>query len=252
MEMGAILRPVPRIVLLVLALAALPLSACGETADEPLVYAASSLLEVLPTLDAADGVAFSFAGSDSLARQIREGAPADALVAASPHYPDKLAADGLCAAPVAFATNTLALIVPATGGRVAALDDLLRGPALRLAIGGPEVPVGTYARTALDAAGAAAALERNRVSAEPDAASIVAKVALGSADAGIAYVTDAGASDDVRAIPLPAAAQPTVVYAACAVIRDGEPAPAGTAFVTALLGADAQARLRAAGFGGAP
>jgi molybdate transport system substrate-binding protein len=237
---------------LLLALAALPLAACGGTDDEPLVYAASSLKAVLPGLDAADGVAFSFAGSDSLARQIREGAPADALVAASPRYPDELAADGLCDAPVAFATNTLALIVPAADARVATLDDLLAGPELRLAVGAPEVPVGAYARAALAAAGADAALARNRVSDEPDAASIVAKVALGSADAGIAYATDAAASDDVRAVPLPAAAQPTVVYAACAVIRDGAPSPAGTAFVAALLGDDAQARLTAAGFGGAP
>lgn len=241
-----------RTALLLLALLALPLAACGGTGDEPLVYAASSLKEVLPELEAADGVAFSFAGSDSLARQIREGAPADALVAASPRHPGELAADGLCDAPVAFATNTLALIVPAEGGRVATLDDLLAGSALRLAIGGPEVPVGAYAREALAAAGADAALARNRVSDEPDAASIVAKVALGSADAGIAYVTDAAASDDVRAVKLPADAQPTVVYAACAVIRDGEASPAGTAFVAALLGDDAQARLGAAGFGGAP
>lgn len=242
----------PRAALLLLALLALPLTACGGTGDNPLVYAAASLKEVLPELEAAEGVAFSFAGSDSLARQIREGAPADALVAASPRYPDELAADGLCDAPVAFATNTLALIVPAAGARVATLDDLLAGSALRLAIGGPEVPIGAYAREALAAAGADAALARNRVSDEPDAASIVAKVALGSADAGIAYATDAAASDDVRAVPLPPAAQPTVVYAACAVVRDGEPSAAGAAFVRALLGDDAQARLRAAGFGGAP
>lgn len=241
-----------RAALLLACLLALPLAACGGTDDDPLVYAASSLKDVLPGMAAADGVAFSFAGSDSLARQIREGAPADALVAASPRYPDELAADGLCDAPVAFATNTLALIVPAAGARVATLDDLLAGPALRLAIGGPEVPVGAYAREALAAAGAEAALERNRVSDEPDAASIVAKVALGSADAGIAYATDAAASADVRAVPLPDAAQPTVVYAACAVIRDGEPSPAGAAFVAALLGDDAQARLAAAGFGAAP
>jgi molybdate transport system substrate-binding protein len=238
--------------LLLLALLALPLAACGDTDDDPLVYAASSLKGVLPELAAADGVAFSFAGSDSLTRQIREGAPADALVAASPRYPDELAADGLCAAPVAFATNTLALIVPAAGGPVATLDDLLAGPALRLAVGGPEVPIGAYARAALAAAGAEAALARNRLSEEPDAASIVAKVALGSADAGIAYATDAAASDDVRALALPADAQPTVVYTACAIIRDGETSPAGSAFVAALLGDEAQARLRAAGFGGAP
>jgi len=233
-------------------LLALPLAACGGSDDEPVVYAASSLKGVLPALPAADGVAFSFAGSDSLAEQIRAGAPADALVAASPREPDALAADGLCAAPVAFATNTLALIVPADAAAVGSVDDLRRGGPWTLAVGAPSVPVGAYAREALSALGADDALDRNTVSDEPDAAGVIAKVALGSADAGIAYATDAAASDRVVAIPLPADAQPTVVYAACAVVRDGAPSAAGAAFVAALREPRAQDALAAAGFGRAP
>jgi len=236
-------------------LLALPLAfaaGCGGGEDDPTVFAASSLKQVLPTVPGAAGVAFSFAGSDALVRQIRDGAPADALVSASPDEPAALARDGLCDAPVAFATNTLALIVPAEGAVVAGLDDLTSDSSLRLAIGVPEVPVGAYARAALAVLGADDALTRNAVSEEPDAAGIVAKVALGSADAGIAYATDASASDRVRALPIPARAQPDVVYAACAVIRNGEPSAVGTAFVAALVAPEGQAALTRAGFGAAP
>src|SRR6478672_1160750 len=65
------------------------------------VLAASSLKEVFPELADAFSKAntgaklqFSFAGSDELATQIQEGAPADVYAAASPKYPEQLAAAG--------------------------------------------------------------------------------------------------------------------------------------------------------------
>src|SRR5204862_5243465 len=87
------------------------------------VFAAASLTEVLPRLDHAER--YQFAGSDQLAFQIRQGAPADLFLAASPKYPQDLYADGLCSKPVVFATNTVVLVVPrANPARIHSVYDL--------------------------------------------------------------------------------------------------------------------------------
>jgi molybdate transport system substrate-binding protein len=231
-------------------LAAGVLASCGSS-DTLTIYGASSLKQVLPAIEASP--TYSFAGSDVLAQQIENGAPADLFAAASPKAPEQLAAEGLCEEPVAFASNTLAIIVPSGSKQIASLADLESGPRRRLAIGVAAVPIGSYTREVLANAGAEAVLTRNTVSDEQDAAGIVSKVALGSADAGIAYVTDAKSSDGrVRAVALPASAQPVVTYMACVVVRDGANTTVAKDYLTNLTGPDGQAALKAAGFGPAP
>jgi molybdate transport system substrate-binding protein len=242
-----------------IAVALFMLAACGssqtsdsETSPEVTVYAAASLRTILPV--ALGDATYSFAGSDTLALQIRQGAPADLFVAASPRYPDELTQEGLCDEPVAFVTNTLVLIVPTDGSAgIASVDDLLvRGP-FRIAVGDPDVPIGAYTREALAAIDAEVVLTRNVVSEEPDPVSIVAKVALGSADAAIVYATDAmSAGDTVTAIPLPAGAEPTIRYRACIVTRRGANTAAARALLKRLTSPAAQAILAEAGFGPVP
>lgn len=221
----------------------------GTASDAPAVYAASSLKQALPEIDG--DATFAFAGSDTLALQIEQGAPADVFVSASPKYTDALATKGLCAPAVPIATNTLALIFPRQTPLVTSLQDLAEG-GHPLALGDPEVPVGAYARKALAALGLSGLLERNPVSNEQDAAGIIAKVATGGAHAGIAYTSDAYASDDVVAKPLPAEAQPTIVYTACRVIRAGARSEAADAFIDALTGERGQEILTEAGLGPKP
>lgn len=244
------------VALLVLVVGSL-LVACGGTkaadVESPAtVYAAASLKDVLPA--ALGDATYAFAGSDALALQIREGAPADLFVAASPRYPRELADEGLCEPPVEFASNTLALIVPAAEpAGIDGIGDLLDGGPYRLAIGAETVPIGDYTRAALANLDAEAVLGRNTVSLESDPPAIVAKVALGSADAGIVYATDARAADDrVRAIPLPPGASPTIAYTACVVKRPGAATDAAPALLDRLLGPEAQSALEEAGFGPAP
>lgn len=226
------------------------LAACGSN-DTLTVYGASSLKQVLPTIEASP--TYSFAGSDQLAQQIKNGAPADLFAAASPKAPKQLAAEGLCETPVPFASNTLVIIVPSGSKQIASLADLESGPRRRLAIGVAAAPIGSYTREVLANAGAEAVLTRNTVSDEQDAAGIVSKVVLGSADAGIAYVTDVKSSDGrVRAAALPASAQPVVTYMACVVVRDGANTTAAKDYLTKLTGPAGQAALKAAGFGPAP
>jgi molybdate transport system substrate-binding protein len=210
------------------------------------VFVAASLRDVVA--DIAPGAELSAGGTDRLSRQIRAGAPADVLVAAAPREPRALRAAGLCGPPTPVATNRLVLLV-GPGSPVDGLGDLLTGPRRRLAVGAPGVPVGAYTRELLRRAAASAALERNRVSLEPSVSGIVSKVALGSADAGIAYATDArAAAGRVRAVPLPADAQPAITAVACVVSRAQTRWTAAAGVIEALTSPLGQRRLRAAGF----
>ncbi len=230
-------------------LAAAVLSACGSSGLT--VYGAASLKELLPKVET--GASYSFAGSDALARQIEDGAPADLFAAASPKYPKELAAKDRCEKPLPFATNTLTVIVPANEPKVSSFADFKALDGARIAVGVPSVPIGAYSRDVLSQAGAESVLQRNTISGEQDASGVVSKVALGSADAGLVYVTDAqAAGGKVRSVSIPASAQATVVYMACVVKRDGANTAAAQEYLDKLTGADGQAALREVGFGPAP
>ncbi len=217
------------------------------TADPPVVLAASSLTEVLPRVEPEGR--FSFAGSNQLAQQIRQGAPFDVFLSASPQYTQALYADGLVRKPVAFASNSLVLIVPRSNpARIRTVRDLAKRPKLRLVVAGPKVPIGLYTREVLKRLGMLKVL-RKVVSLEPDVKGIVGKVALGEADAGFVYRTDVRpVAGKVRAITLPAASQPTVLYEA-AVATSPRSLESGQSFLIALLGPGGRKELRAAGFG---
>jgi molybdate transport system substrate-binding protein len=210
------------------------------------VFAAASLAEVLPRLDRT--ARYQFAGSDQLAFQIGQGAPADVYLAASPKYADDLYARGLCSRPVAFATNTVVLIVPrANPARIRSVVDLKRD-GIRLVIGARGVPVGDYTRKLLANLGLTSVLA-NVVSEETDVKLVVAKVALGEADAGFVYRTDVKpVGNKVLRIALPAAAQPTVRYELCVPTATKHPREA-RAFVRRVLSKHGRARLHDAGFG---
>jgi molybdate transport system substrate-binding protein len=231
----------------VLALAALVAACGGSDSDRPTVFAAASLTEVFQELD--PDARFNFAGSDELATQLREGAEADVYAAASPRYPEELFAEGLVEEPRAFATNRLVLIVPAANDSgIETLGDLDR-EGVKLVVGAEGVPIGDYTREVLDRAGASDVLDRV-VSEEQDVKGVVGKVALGEADAGFVYATDArAAGPDVRAIELPTAAAASAdIRYLIAVVRGGDRG-AGEAFVDLVLGERGRAALAAAGFG---
>jgi molybdate transport system substrate-binding protein len=211
------------------------------------VLAASSLREALPKIDPLQR--YSFAGSDQLALQIREGAPADVYAAASTRYPDELFRAGLVERPRVFATNRLVLVVPRSNpGDIDSVWDLRAG-GLKIVIGQAGVPIGDYTREALRRLGLLADVVGNVVSEEPDVKSIVAKVALGEADAGFVYLTDVRpAASRLRAIELPARAQPRVRYE-IAVVRKSPNRAAARAFVARVLGNPGRRALTDSGFG---
>jgi molybdate transport system substrate-binding protein len=121
-------------------------------------------------------------------------------------------------------------------------------PNVRVAIGAEGVPVGDYARRALERLDASAVLE-NVVSEEQDVKGVVGKVAFGEADAGFVYATDvAAAAEDVIAIQLPAAAQPEISYS-IAIVEDSDETAAAEGFIGAVRSARGRRLLQEAGFG---
>ncbi len=119
------------------------------------VLAAASLTEVLPMIDGTARA--SFGGSNQLAQQARQGYPFDVFLSASPQYTQALFAEGLVRKPVAFATNSLVLIVPRRNpAGIATVADLARRAKLRLVVGGAERPDRSLHPRGAEATGAAA------------------------------------------------------------------------------------------------
>jgi molybdate transport system substrate-binding protein len=231
----------------------LALGACGGDDDDssgeggtpPTVYAAASLTEVFPAID--PDPTYNFAGSDELAAQIREGAPADVYAAASSKYPQELLGEGLVEEPVTFASNRLVLLVPKDNP--AGIEELadVAEPGVKLVIAAEGVPVGDYTRTVLEDLDLASALD-NVVSNEDDVKGVVGKISLGEGDAGFVYATDASvAGDDVTVIELPEGSQPPIEYQ-IAVVVGSENKDAAQAFVDLVLSEEGREQLEAAGF----
>jgi len=211
------------------------------------VFAAASLTDVFPKIDSSPR--YSFAGSDQLALQIRQGAPADVYAAASPRHPQLLYHDGLVAKPITFATNKLIVIVPRSNP--AGIDSVydLRRSGVKVVIGDRGVPIGLYTRQLLDALGITDGVMRNVVSQETDVKGIVSKVALGEADAGFVYITDAKpVASRVRRIQLPDWAQPSIRYQ-IAIVSSTPRKVGARAFIRKVTSKRGRTLLRRAGFG---
>jgi molybdate transport system substrate-binding protein len=234
---------------LVVAVAAAALSAAPATTAGGgiTVFAAASLTQVFPRIDRAPR--YSFAGSDQLALQLQQGAPADVYAAASPKYPELLYHQGLVRKPQVFAKNRLVVLVPrANPAGIHSVYDLRR-KGLKVVIGDKSVPIGSYTRQILDTLGITNDVLANVVSQETDVKGIVAKVALGEADAGFVYFTDSrSVAKQSKTIGLPAWAQPPIRYE-IAVVRSTKRAAAARAFVARVLSKRGRLALKRAGFG---
>jgi molybdate transport system substrate-binding protein len=209
------------------------------------IFAAASLTNVFPLI--APQQTYSFGGSNTLAAQIQQGAPADVFASANTKLPQQLYQQGLVEKPVVFTRNALILIVPRSNpAGIHSVYDL-RKPGVKLDVAAAGVPVGDYTRVVLHNLGLDDVVDK-AVSQETDVREVLAKVALGEADAGFVYVTDARTvRGKVATIGIRWTAQPRVSYAV-AVVKAGKHRAAARAWVKRLLGKPAQAKLRAAGF----
>ena len=234
------------VIALSLELASLATRAQGAARAQLTVYAAASLTNVFPQIDPAPK--YSFGGSNTLAAQIQQGAPADVLASANMTIPAQLYAKGLCSKPVVFTRNTLVIVVPtANPAGIHSIYDLTRS-GLKLDIAGPGVPVGAYTLQILKNTNLSDTVLKNVVSQETDVREVLSKVALGEADAGFVYSTDArSVPGQVRVVKVPAWAQPKVQYGICLVSSSAHKSD-GRRFVDKVLSKPGQAKLLAAGF----
>ena len=183
------------------------------------VFAAASLTDAFTeigksfeTANPGVTVTFNFAGSQALRTQIEEGASVDVFASASGKEMDalvtgKFVADGV---KQIFLNNKLVVILPSDNpARLEALEDIAK-PGIKLVLAAEEVPVGNYARQALDLMNASFGVDfkdkvlANVVSNEDNVKQVVAKVQLGEADAGIVYTSDVVAATDLKTIEIPA------------------------------------------------
>jgi molybdate transport system substrate-binding protein len=222
-------------------------AAARPTAEgaSPTVFAASSLTDAFPKIDRS--ARFSFAGSNTLAAQIRLGAPADVFASANMALPNDLYANRRCTKPVVFTRNALVLIAPRSNpARIHSVYDLRRH-GVKLVVAAPGVPVGAYTLRVLRKLKLTSVLA-NVVSRETDVREVLAKVSLKEADAGFVYSTDArSARTKVRTFSIPARAQPNVRYGIC-VVSTGSHKTAARAFVKRVLGKAGQKILISYGF----
>ncbi|MFB7370755.1 molybdate ABC transporter substrate-binding protein [Streptomyces sp. NPDC056222] len=240
-----------------------PLAACGnDTKDsgakatgsgapkaDLTVLAAASLTDVFKTAGAAyekahpgTKVTFSFAGSQELAAQVKQGAPADALVTADTKTMDGLKAD--TGTPTVIAKNRL--VIATVEGNPKKVDELkdLGDTRLKVVLAAPEVPAGRYSKKILDAQ----KITVKPVSQEPNVRAVLSKVELGEADAGLVYKTDAEKSaDKVDAVEIPDAQNAIAEYPA-ATLKASKNSEAAAAFVAWLSTPEAQKILQDAGF----
>jgi molybdate transport system substrate-binding protein len=209
------------------------------------VYAAASLTDVFPRIDS--GPKYSFGASSTLAAQITQGAPADVFASANTTIPAQLFAKGLVQKPVVFTRNRLVLVVPTSNpAGIRSVYDL-RKSGVKLVIAAPAVPAGSYTLQVLKQMGLTSVLA-NVVSRESDVRSVLSKVALGEADAGFVYSTDAKTvPGKVRVFKVPAWAQPKVAYG-MAIVSSSPKKVAARRFIKQVLSKAGQKRMLAAGF----
>ncbi len=228
------------------------------------VYAASSLTEAFTaigeefeTRNTDVQVVFNFAGSQTLSTQIEHGAAADIFASADVSHMERLQKENLVAeAPVVFAQNRLIVVLPAANP--AGLQDLhdLARPDVRIVLAQENVPVGRYTRQMLDNLGTdaaygnayAKAVLANVRSEELNVRQVLAKVALGEADAGVVYVSDvASAPAAVETLEIPAHANVIAEYP-IALLATGKEQELARRFLAFVLSPSAQEILEQAGF----
>lgn len=215
------------------------------------VLGASSLTEAFTALahrfEAAHPgvrVRTSFAASSELAAQVRQGAPADVFASADTvNMAEVRDAHDTVGTPRVFARNRLEIAVePGNPRHVRSLADLAR-PGTVVVLCASQVPCGRLADEALARAGVAL----TPASREADVKATLTKVALGEADAGIVYVTDVRANDQVAGVPIPSAVNPTTDDP-IAVLRQAPNATGARSFVDFVLGAAGRRVLASFGF----
>ena len=170
---------------------------------------------------------YSFGGSNALAAQIQQGAPADVFASANMTLPTQLFEKPLLEAGRLHPQQARDRGARTNPAHIRNIYDLTKS-GVKVDVAAKGVPVGNYTLQILQNMNLANAVLKNVVSQETDVREVLAKVALGEADAGFVYSTDAKTvAKKVTVLKIPAWAQPKVQYGICVVSRAPTPPPPG-------------------------
>lgn len=232
----------------------------ASTAKDIVIFAAASLKNALDEAAAAwaketgkPAPRISYAASNTLAKQIEQGAPADIFISADLGWMDYVAARNLIRpeSRVSLLANRIALIAPAESpAKVTLAPGVDLSPALaagRLAMGNVDaVPAGKYGKAALQKLGGWDKVKDHVAQADNVRAALLL-VARGEAPLGIVYTTDAAAEPRVKVIAtFPEETHPPIIYPAV-VLKDSTNADA-PGFLAYLRGAGPKAAFEKQGF----
>jgi len=223
------------------------------------VFAAASLKDALDAVAAdfqaetGNTVTISYAGSNALAKQIMEGAPADIFISAAVNWMDEVEKAGLVVPDTRedLLGNTLVLVAhgkdakPVEIGPGFDLATLLGDGKLSMAMV-DSVPAGQYGKESLEKLGIWSAVEGSVAQSENVRAAL-ALVATGEAPYGIVYASDAVADENVTVVgTFPNDSHKAIVYPAA--LLTGAADAADKAFMEALSSDAADAKFTAQGF----
>jgi molybdate transport system substrate-binding protein len=241
-------------------------AAASAQTTELIVFAAASLTDAFKeigknfeTANPGTTVTFNFAGSQQLAQQIGQGAPADVFASANNAQMHVVIKSGevISGTQRTFVRNRLVVIYPKDNpANIASLKDLAK-PGVKLVLAAKAVPVGQYALDFLTKASKlpeytdtySPTVLTNVVSYEQDVKAVLGKVTLGEADAGIVYVTDISlnAADKVGKLDIPDNLNTIATYP-IATIKDSKHADFAKKFMDYVLSPEAQTVLVKYGF----
>jgi molybdate transport system substrate-binding protein len=227
-------------------------SASQKVSGTVVVFAAASLKDAFDQIgkqfqQANPGVSvtFNYAGSSSLATQIKQAAPADVFASADTTNMDSVTNDNLAyGSPKNFAGNTLEIMVAAGNPKhIKSVADLAN-PDVKVVVCASDVPCGKYTQEVFKKAGVTV----QPVSEETSVSPVVTKVTLGEADAGVVYATDVKAGGDkIAGVAIPASQNVTAEYPIVA-LKDAPNKDGATAFINYVLGSAGQKVLESFGF----
>lgn len=224
-------------------------------ADEITVSAAASLKDAFTQIGANYAkvkpdtkVNFNFGSSGTLQKQIEAGAPVDLFVSAADKNMDALANQGEIDTSTrrVLARGELVLIAP-RGSKLKSIGELRLSSVKALAIGGPGVPAGDYARQTLGNLRLTNAVSSKLVLCK-DVRAVLAQVAAGNAEAGFVYRTDALTTPEVKIVAVAPPKSHTPVTYPVAVVKGAPNRGGAVSFLAYLQSGAAKKVMKKFGF----
>ena len=197
-------------------------------------------------------ITYNFAGSGTLAQQIKQGAPVDVLISANENFMDELDRKNLLLPETRknLLQNNIVLIVPKKDNitNISNFQQLTSPNIKRFSIGEPEsVPAGQYARQVLSNLKIYEQVKFKTVFAK-DVRQVLSYVEFGNVDAGIVYATDARISNQIKVVATASENTHTPIIYPVAAIQRSKNSEAAEEFIQFLFGNSAKDIFQKYGF----